>query len=218
MRYRSFTTGAEETADCSAVDETLISDFKRTGSPRPFEILFGRYAKRLHSVAWHLYRNPDSAEECVQETFRRAIQQIHRFGEAGRDHNFWAWLVTIARDVYLSELRHEKTRAKYLESKASMEVLRTPITQDQQAMISELLRLIRAMPRPYRICYLLLFVDGCTYEEIARITGYNHGQVRTFIQSARRHVNRKFRNSGVSEQAFVKNAGVRLHSEVLDSG
>jgi RNA polymerase sigma-70 factor, ECF subfamily len=217
MRYRFITVGAEEPADCSRLaagqdDRTLVSDFKRTGSPRSFEVLFDRYAKRLHAIACRLYRNADLAEECVQETFRRAIQQIHRFGEDDRDHDFWAWLVTIAKDVYLSELRHKNARAKYVQSKASMEVLKTPITQDQQAMISELLYFIRALPREYRVCYLLLFVNGCTYEEITKITGYTYGQVRTFIQSARRHVDRKFKKRAVPEQAFVDHATMRTAS------
>src|SRR5258708_6084423 len=116
-------------------DRTLVSEFKRTGAPWPFEVLFDRYAKRVYSIAWKLYRNADQAEDCVQETFRRAIQQIHRFGEDDREHNFWAWLVTIARDVCLSELRRRQTRAKYAQRKAWIESPRAPITQDQLAMI-----------------------------------------------------------------------------------
>src|SRR6266700_4206535 len=96
-------------------DRALVAEFKRTRAAGPFEILFDRYGKRLYGVAWQLYRNADLAEECVQETFRCAIQQIHRFGEGDREHNFWAWLSTIARDLCISDLRRRRTRMKHAE-------------------------------------------------------------------------------------------------------
>jgi RNA polymerase sigma-70 factor (ECF subfamily) len=142
-------------------------------------------------VAWQIYHNADLAEDCVQETFRRAIQQIDRFGEGEREHNFWAWLATIAKDVCLSDLRRRRTRMKHAERSAMARTSRAPM-QDQQIMISELLSLIRVLPPRYRECFLLLFAEGCTYEEIAVITGYTRGQVRAFVQTARRHVRRKF--------------------------
>ena len=101
-----------ETQRAGVDDRILISRFKQTKAAQPFEILFERYGKRLYCVAYAIYRDTDLAEDCVQETFRRAIQQIDRFGEGEGEHNFWAWLVTIARDVCLSELRRRQTQMK----------------------------------------------------------------------------------------------------------
>jgi RNA polymerase sigma-70 factor, ECF subfamily len=185
-------------------DGTLVAEFKRTGAAANFEILFNRYGKRLYGVAWRLYRNADLAEECVQETFRRAIQQIGLFGEGDREHNFWAWLATIARDVCLSDLRRNRTRMKLVEQTARAGAPRPPISQDQRLMISELLDLIRTLPRRYRVCFLLLFVEGCTYEEIAAITGYTREQVRAFVQTARRHVRRRFGLPAVGPQSVSR--------------
>src|SRR6266481_712309 len=49
-----------------------------------FAVLFSRYSKPL------------CTEDCVQETFRRAMEEIDRFDGRGGRSNFWAWLVTIA--------------------------------------------------------------------------------------------------------------------------
>src|SRR5262245_29463497 len=173
-------------------DRILVSRFKQTRAAQAFEILFDRYGKRLYCVACDIYRNTDLAEDCVQEAFRRAIQHIDRFGEGEGDHNFWAWLVTIARDVCLSELRRRQTQMKYLERSALADGRRTPISPEQKMMVSELVSFLRSLPEQYRTCYLLFFVEGCTYREIKNITGYTQEQVKTYIQTTRRRIHRRF--------------------------
>jgi RNA polymerase sigma-70 factor (ECF subfamily) len=173
-------------------DRVLVSRFKQTKEAQPFEILFDRYGKRLYCVAYEIYRNTELAEDCVQETFRRAIQQIDRFGEGEGEHNFWAWLVTIARDVCLSELRRRQTQMKYVERSALGDSRGTPISPEQKMMVSELISFLRSLPEQYRTCYLLFFVEGCTYREITNITGYTQEQVKTYIQTARRRIHRRF--------------------------
>jgi RNA polymerase sigma factor (sigma-70 family) len=176
-------------------DRILISRFKQTKAAEPFEILFERYGKRLYCVAYDIYRNTDLAEDCVQETFRRAIQQIDRFGEGEGEHNFWAWLATIARDFCLSDLRRRQTQMKYVERSALADSRRTPISPEQKMMVSELVSFLRSLPEQYRTCYLLFFVEGCTYREITNITGYTQEQVKTYIQTARRRIHHRFRDA-----------------------
>ena len=179
-------------------DRALVAEFKRTRCPRSFEVLFDRHGRHLFRVACRLYRSVDLAEDCVQETFRRAIQQIEGFDEVDRESSFWAWLVTIAKDICLSEWRRKQTRIKYAEEAASARTSTVPITQYQQVMIAEIRSTIRTLTTECRICYLLFFVEGYTYKEVSQITGYTHEQVKTFIQTARRHLDRKFRPAGSS--------------------
>jgi RNA polymerase sigma-70 factor (ECF subfamily) len=192
-------------------DRILISRFKQTKAAQPFEILFDRYGKRLYCVAYNISRNTDLSEDCVQETFRRAIQQIDRFGEGDGEHSFWAWLVTIARDVCLSELRHRQTQMKYVEISALADTRRTPISPEQQMMVSELISFLRSLPEQYRTCYLLFFIEGCTYREIKSITGYTQEQVKTYIQTARRRIHRRFSHaSSPAEMARRPNVDVSI--------
>ena len=63
------------------------------------------------------------------------------------------------------------------------------------------------MPEQYRICYLLLFVEGCTYREITIITGYTQEQVKTFSQTARRRIHRRFSDAPNPARECEKEAG-----------
>jgi RNA polymerase sigma-70 factor, ECF subfamily len=183
-------------------DRTLVVEFRRTRRAEAFEALFERYGKRLYCFAYKFHRRVDLAEDCVQETFRRAIQQIDHFGEKNREWNFWGWLVTIARDVCLSEWRRGQTRMKYAQATASVETTRTALTPEQQVMIAEARKMIRSLPYQWRACYLLFFVEGYTYKEVSRITGYEEKTVKTSIQTAKRHIDRAFRQSSGSNESI----------------
>jgi RNA polymerase sigma-70 factor, ECF subfamily len=183
-------------------DRMLVAEFRQTHAAEAFEALFERYGKRLYCFAYSFHRRVDLAEDCVQETFRRAIQQIDRFGEKNCEWNFWAWLVTIARDVCLSEWRRGQTRMKYAQATASVEMTRAALTPEQQVMISEVRKMIRGLPYQWRACYLLFFVEGYTYKEVSRITGYKEKTVKTSIQTAKRHIDRAFRQPSGSKESI----------------
>src|SRR6266851_622637 len=86
-------------------DRSLVEEFKRSGDQACIAALFQRYARRLYALAHGIEHDHANAEDCVQETFRREIQEIGRFDEAREGSNVWAWLVTIAEHVCFDELR-----------------------------------------------------------------------------------------------------------------
>jgi RNA polymerase sigma-70 factor (ECF subfamily) len=193
-------TNRSSTDSTESNDRVLVTEFKRTRAAEAFEALFERYGKRLYCFAYNFHHRVDLAEDCVQETFRRAIQQIDRFGEKNGDWNFWAWLVAIARDICLSEWRREQTRMKYAQETASVGMTRAPaITPEQQVLISEIRKMIQALPYQCRACYLLFFIEGYTYKQVSMITGYKEKTVKTSIQTAKRRIDQAFRQSSGSK-------------------
>src|SRR5258708_18706128 len=116
-------------------DRMLVAEFRQTHAAEAFEALFERYGKRLYCFAYSFHRRVDLAEDCVQETFRRVIQQIERFGERNGEWNFWAWLVTIARDVCLSEWRRGRNPKKKPPGNGTREAVREPHTAGQLAYV-----------------------------------------------------------------------------------
>src|SRR5215831_4798175 len=89
-------------------DHSLILDFKNSRKAESFARLFGRYGRRIFALAYAFYRERGQAEDCVQETFLRALIEIDRYDETVPSGNFWAWLQTIARNVCIDELRRSQ--------------------------------------------------------------------------------------------------------------
>jgi len=184
-RSEAFLMGeAGELDDLSAVEA-----FKCSRDGACIAVLFDRYSKRLYGLAHAICRDHARAEDCVQETFRRAMEEIDRFDERSRKSNFWAWLVTIAEHVCFDEIRRTRTRGAYAKECAPGEPPARTLSPEQQAMISELRKAILKLAPEIRVCYLL-HIDGYSYQEIVKLTGFRNQQVKTCIQTAARHIRR----------------------------
>ena len=83
----------------------------RTGSPLAFTELHRTYSPRLYSVIAAITRNPEDAEDALQETFLRAYLGIHSF--EGRS-TIYSWLARIAINSALMILRKRRVRSEIL--------------------------------------------------------------------------------------------------------
>ncbi len=174
-------------------DQILVREFKRSRNGECFAVLFDRYGKRLYALGYRIHQDRARAEDCVQETFRRAIEEIDCFDERSAGSNFWGWLVTIAEHVCLDELRRMRVREDHAKASSAGPWEHGGPVQDQQAMLSELRDELTRLCPEYRLCYLLFHVNGYSYKEIMNLTGFSYQQVKTCIQTARRHIERRFR-------------------------
>ncbi len=174
-------------------DRSLVERFKLSRDAECVAALFDRYAKRLYAHAYRICREEALAEDCVQETFRRAIEHIDRFDETRDGSDFWCWLVAIAQHACLDELRRRSFRHKAVETGNSVPHARPELSPDTRAMLSELREELGKLPPEYRLCYLLSQAEGYSYKEIMELTGFSYEQVKTHIQTAKRHIERRFR-------------------------
>jgi RNA polymerase sigma-70 factor (ECF subfamily) len=171
-------------------DRDLVQAFKSSGDGASFGVLFNRYSKRLYTLAHRIHRDHARAEDCVQETFLKAIEEIDRFDERSRKSSFSAWVFTIATHVCLDEIRRTRRRlALALEAGGEQPIPRA-LSPEQQSMISELRAELYKLAPENRSCFLL-HLDGYSYHEIGKLTGYTKARVRTSIQTAKRHIKRR---------------------------
>ena len=166
----------------------LVRDFKKSRDAELFAPIFLHYRRRVFALAYAFHRDQSQAEDCVQETFLRAFTEIDRYDDKTPIGNFWGWLQRIARNVCIDELRRRQRRS-------ALDELVNPtaafLTQEEAIILRELRDQLRLLPRAYRRSYLLS-ADGYSYKEIMDLTGFTYGQVKTFIQTAKRHVSRRF--------------------------
>jgi RNA polymerase sigma-70 factor (ECF subfamily) len=90
-------------------DEIVLA--ARTGSPVAFTELHGIYSRRLYNVIVAITKNPEDAEDALQETFLRAFLGIHSF--EGRS-TIYSWLTRIAINSALMILRKRRARSEIL--------------------------------------------------------------------------------------------------------
>ena len=91
-----------------ARDDEIVSAV-RAGSPGAFAELHAIYSRRLYKTIIAITRNPEDAEDVLQETFLRVHLSLDTF--EGRS-SFYSWLTQVAINSALLCLRKRRSRAE----------------------------------------------------------------------------------------------------------
>lgn len=179
-----------EPRDSSDVD--LVRQAKR-GSHSAFEALVRRYSERAFRVAYRVVRDPDVAEEVLQEALIKAYRGLPRFEFRS---SFYTWLYRIVVNLALDRRRQEK-RAPSVEWEDGLAVELDPrgVTPAQVDPELGVLRLevrelvskgVQELPDGQREVLLLREVEDLSYEEIANTMGISKGTVMSRLHYARK--------------------------------
>jgi RNA polymerase sigma-70 factor (ECF subfamily) len=85
-------------------DMTLVSAAQQ-GNREAFETLVGRHGQRIFFFALRMTRNPQDAEDVVQQSFQKAFVHLRKF--EGKS-SFSTWLTSIATNEALMLLRKSR--------------------------------------------------------------------------------------------------------------
>src|SRR5580704_17213214 len=128
----------------------------------------------LYSYAMVLSRNPTDAEDLVQETCARAIRATGSLREVS---NVKSWLFTILRNIWLKQLRPQRTTRKVVEldvdqsiADVAVETSKDPLASYFSKVERERVRgAIQQLPRHFREIILLREYEELSYQEIASL-------------------------------------------------
>jgi len=144
----------------------------------------------LFSYAMALTRNSFEAEDLVQETYVRAIEAMGRL----REHsNVKAWLHTILRNIRLNQVRHRRTRPKFVELDARKNAADLVIDsgRDPHALYvskveKEQVRVaLQQLSEELREIIVLREYADLSYQEIAKLLKCPPGTVMSRLARAR---------------------------------
>ncbi|HXX92855.1 MAG TPA: sigma-70 family RNA polymerase sigma factor, partial [Planctomycetota bacterium] len=164
----------------------------RSGDYEAFEVLVGRYERRLHALAVRIVRNSEDAKDVVQETLLSAIEHLPEFrGEA----TFQAWILRIATNHALKILR-KRRGLNTVPLEEGTQGLPLPqyiatwrdeperLAQDDQ--VRKLLdQALDELDPNYRTVFVLRDLEGLSTAEAARAIGISEGNVKVRLLRAR---------------------------------
>lgn len=122
-----------------------------------FEVLYQKYKQDVYHYLLYLCKNPVLAEDLMSETFLKAYVSLHQLK---KEDQIKPWLLTIARNKFLSDCRKKKITVSYEDYMDCF--TKEPIPYDM-SMIKELVK-----QKDERIQQLFqMRLDGYSYAEIA---------------------------------------------------
>jgi len=171
----------------------------------------------LYRGALRLTRDPDQAQDLVQEAYLRALRYQHSYQQGT---NMKAWLFAIMRNLFwdrfkgsrkddvslddvgefvlYEKLRDEGARpeADVLDKLAASEVVKAV----------ETLRALDSLPHDYKMVVLLADIEGFSYKEIAEILDCPVGTVMSRLHRARQQLQKSLYDYAV-ESGIVRGNG-----------
>lgn len=190
-----------------------------------FEQLALEHLDAVYRMALHLARNPDEANELVQEVYARAFrpQTIERFVDKSADDDptsgsggMRSWLFTITHNVFYSRIKKQARQPMAVEeffgesSDETMPDEAPPVWDrsdlDWEHVDGKLKAAIDELKDEYREILLMWSVDGLKYREIANIIGVPIGTVMSRLHRARKLLSDRL----LADEQLVDELGLRV--------
>lgn len=161
------------------------------GDESALAALYDGWAERVHSFAFWILKDPDEAEDVVEETFWQAWRTASRYdGQRGSGST---WLMMIARSRALDRLRARRRWADWSADRSNTGTLgegrsaaaevpdvQSEKSERQSAVVAAMLTL----PPEQREALEMAFFGGLSHSEIAARVAEPLGTVKTRIRLA----------------------------------
>ena len=178
-----------------------MSDRRNGKKRKEFEETALVHLDLLYNSALQMTRNPQDAEDLIQETFLRAYRFFDRFE---RGTNCKAWLFKILRNNFINKYRKkakEPARVDFDEIENAYaadikEVLSDESKVDIERIFDNMVEddvknAVESIPEEFRTAIILSDIQGFSYQEIADIAECPIGTVRSRISRGRKFLQKK---------------------------
>ena len=155
--------------------------------------LFERYTHLVFGVCMKYLRNEEDSKDAVMQIFENLIEIL----KSQDISNFKSWIYSVSKNYCLMKLRKQKTidKAKDIfyenlrtDIMESVDIVHQYDTKGLNEKVPKLNKAIEFLNEEQRKCIELLYLQNKTYKEVARITGYNMKQVKSYIQNGKRNL------------------------------
>ena len=167
----------------------------RAGDEEAFRLIFERYSRPLLGFIFDMVGDRNAAEDLAQETFIRAFRGL---GSLRDESKLSTWLFQIAKNVARESLRERRrtgTRVEIDDEEVFFEPHDERPTPAGQLLDKELSGVIRKalmrLDEDKRLVFTLKVLQHRSYEEIAEITGFSVGKLKTDLHRARAEMRRR---------------------------
>ncbi|MEX0759078.1 MAG: sigma-70 family RNA polymerase sigma factor [Tistlia sp.] len=137
---------------------------------------------RLRAYAQVLTKNSHDADDLVQTTVERALSRIELY-QPGT--NFKAWMFTILRNCYFTEMRKRSRRPESVDPADHEGALSVPAVQQNGLEVRDFSRAFAKLTEMDRTVLILVGAEGMSYQEAADVLGTPIGTVRSRLSRAR---------------------------------
>ena len=179
----------EEFVPTTATDDELVKR-AQNDDERAFGELVTRYESKVYSLAMKMLRNPEDAEDVLQDTFLRAYRGIKSFKG---NSTFSTWVYRITANSALMRLRKKQLPQVSIEDADEREApisiadwapgpVEQLLNQEMQRVMDEA---VEALPPEFRQVFILRDIEELSNADVAEILDLSVAAVKSRLHRAR---------------------------------
>lgn len=170
-------------ADPQQEDLDLCADIL-AGNTRAFSLLAEKYRKRIFGLGYGFFKNPDDAEDFLQDVLVKVYVSL---GSFRRESRFSTWLMRVA---YNTAINSKKRKREYTSLAEDFEIVDSSNTPEQECLMRSSKKAIREavdeLPEKYRLCVDLFFFYDMPYADISEVTGLPVNTIKSHVFRAKK--------------------------------
>ena len=185
--------GAQHAGALMNSTEELVARV-RAGDEEAFRLIFDRYSRPVLSFIFDMVGDRALAEDLAQETFVRAYRGLSGLRE---ETKLSTWLFAIAKNCAREQLRTRRRDEGnvQIDAEPAFELRDQGQTPSGALLDKELngviQRALQKLDEDKRTVFTLKVLQQRSYEEIAEITGFSVGKLKTDLHRARAEMRKR---------------------------
>lgn len=188
-------TAGMSTRHDAAEDLNLIQEFK-AGNEAAFTQLVQKYQQEVFNLIFHYIGRKDDVEDLAQEVFLKVFVHLPKFETRA---SFRTWIYRITLNVCIDHARKRKLRrmlsleglSEWTKERLWLRHAAAPSPHEAtelHELDQDIQRGLDQLPTDFRRVLVLRDMEGLDYDEIAEITGWRLGTVKSRLFRARQRL------------------------------
>jgi RNA polymerase sigma-70 factor (ECF subfamily) len=178
---------------CVQASDDRLVDRLRIGDNAAFVDLYERHKRSVYLFCLKMLGDTESAKDITQGVFLKVLERHHQLDDPSK---FRSWLLTIARNDCLTQIRDSKSTVPADECSIEVNnVAAAEVTflEEEDTELKLLNQAIARLRPDYREVVILREYQNLSYRQIAEVVGTTESTVKFRLFAARRELYEKLR-------------------------
>jgi len=178
----------------------LIEECKSNNKRAQIE-LYRKYNQGMYNIAMRFLKNPDNADDIIQESFLSAFKNIYQFKA---EVTFGAWLKKIVIHKCLNFLKKKELDVITLDESYAFNLEKEDDDNwefDNSIVLDDVKTSIDKLPDKYKFVLMLYLIEGYDHEEISEILNISVVASRTQLMRGKIKLRQLLKQKGYGTES-----------------